>query len=225
MLPTKENYKESQERRQKYAQYKNDTSEYDSSAIKNVLEAIPENRNGKRTVKQWLKAADEIGKIIANESNENIEKIAYKSWFELEPNKNITRYDRETKSNASFQKFTSDEWINTINNAVNEARANNQVQDNTQKNINNKVQEYLNKTGLSSKMSVNDFINKAEKFTLENESYMTQEQQELYNIIKDIQNRNSVKEEIVDYDNGIWYDDKGIEYSNKFYENLFSEIN
>lgn len=132
MLPTKENYKESQERRQKYTQYKNDTSEYDSSAIKNVLEAIPENRNGKRTVKQWLKAADEIGKIIANESNENIEKIAYKSWFELEPNKNITRYDRETKSNASFQKFTSDEWINTINNAVNEARANNQVQEKTQ---------------------------------------------------------------------------------------------
>lgn len=129
MLPTKENYKESQERRQKYTQYKNDTGNYDSSVVDNVLAGIPENRNGKRTVKQWLKAANEIGKLVANESNENIERIAYKSWFDLEPNKNITRYDKDTKSNAAFQKFTSDEWVNMINNAVNEARANNQMQE------------------------------------------------------------------------------------------------
>ena len=204
MLPTKENYKENQERRQKYTQYKNDTGNYDSSVVDNVLAGIPENRNGKRTVKQWLQAANEIGKLVANESNENIERIAYKSWFDLEPNKNITRYDRQTKSNAAFQKFTSDEWVNTINKAVNEARENNQ-----KSTLNNKVQEYLNKTGLSSKMSVDEFINKADNFTLENESNMTKEQQELYNIIKEIQDRNIVKEEIVDYENSNVKDNKG----------------
>lgn len=128
-LETKGDYKSDQERRQKYMQYKNDTSEYDSTVVNEVLDTIPENRNGRRTVKQWLQAADEIGKRIANLSNEEIEKIAYKSWFDIQPSKSITQYDRQAKQQVGFQKFTSDEWINTINNAVNEARTNNQVQE------------------------------------------------------------------------------------------------
>ena len=131
-LETKGNYKNDQARRQKYMQYKNDTSTYDSTVVDNVLDTIPQNRNGRRTVKQWLQAADEIGKQIANLSNEEIEEIAYKSWFDIQPSKSITQYDRQAKQQVGFQKFTSDEWINTINNAVNEARNNNEVQQTVQ---------------------------------------------------------------------------------------------
>lgn len=124
-LPTNANYKNDTERKQKYLKYKNDNSDYDSKVVKEVLDTIPTNRNGRRTVKQWLKAADEIGKRIANKSNPEIERIAYKSWFDLQPIKNITRYDNQTKTNQAFQKLTSDEWINTINNAIIEERNNN----------------------------------------------------------------------------------------------------
>lgn len=128
-LETKGNYKNDQARRQAYMKYKNDTGDYNSTVVNEVLDTIPENRNGRRTVKQWLTAADEIGKRIANLSNKEIEQIAYKSWFDLQPSKSITQYDNVNKRNVAFQKFTSDEWVNTINKAVNETRANNQVQE------------------------------------------------------------------------------------------------
>ena len=383
-LDTKGQYKNDQARRQKYVKYKNDTNIYDDSVVNEVLDMMPKNRNGRRTVKQWLQTADEIGKRISNLSNEEIERIAYKSWFDIQPSKSITQYDNVAKKQVGFQKFTSDEWINAINNAVNKARANNQTTiNNKQNNISiepiekitsllneggyrsqeqvnslledikengikkpieliknskgeiiindgnhrlaiakelglkevpviyldediksikdiekynkelyneasdtikgeynndtngtskrldsyiqrsgnigrnnntdnighenarttrendtiynkeqrdnnrpssdstrvensewekvdnknsikgsfliDKIQKYLDKTGLSSKMSVDEFVNKVEKFTLENEDNMTAEQQELYDIIKDIQNRNAVKEENIDY--------------------------
>lgn len=128
-LVTNQNYKDNVEARKKYAQYKNDTGEYNSKVVDEVLDVTPINRNGRRTVKQWLGAAQEIGTRIADLSNEEIERIAYKSWFDNEPSKNITKYDNQTKSNVGFQKLTSDEWINSINKGVNEARTNNQVQE------------------------------------------------------------------------------------------------
>lgn len=127
-LKTDGNYKYDQTRRKKYMEYKNDNTPYNSKVVDEVLDTIPQNRNGRRTVKQWLQAADEIGNRISDLSNEEIEEIAYKSWFELQPTKNITQYDRTTKSSVGFQKLTSDEWINTINKAVNEARENNRVE-------------------------------------------------------------------------------------------------
>ena len=129
-LPTDLNYKDNREARQKYAKYKNDNSNYDSIIVNEVLDTIPTNRNGRRTVKQWLQVANEIGTRIADKSDAEIEKIAYRSWFEEQPTKNITRYDNQAKTNVGFQKLTSDEWLNTINNAVNEARTNNQAQSN-----------------------------------------------------------------------------------------------
>lgn len=124
-LNTEANFKYDKDRRQKYIKYKNDTSGFDASEINQVLDIIPTNRNGKRTVKQWLKVADEIGQRIANKSNAEIEEIAYKSWFDIQPSKAITQYDNVAKKQVGFQKFTSDEWINTINNAVNKARETN----------------------------------------------------------------------------------------------------
>lgn len=149
-LPTDLNYKDNREARQKYAKYKNDNSNYDSTIVNEVLDTIPTNRNGRRTVKQWLQVANEIGTRIADKSDAEIEKIAYRSWFEEQPTKNITRYDNQAKTNVGFQKLTSDEWLNTINNAVNEARTNNQAQnDNFVKNdtiTNNYAQSNENDT-------------------------------------------------------------------------------
>lgn len=121
-LPTKENYKTSQDRRAKYVQYKNDTNSYDSTIVDEVVDTVPTNRNGNRTVKQWLGIANEIGKRISDKSNAEIEQIAYKSWFELQPSKSITKYDNQAKQNVGFQRLTTDEWVNTINKAVNENR-------------------------------------------------------------------------------------------------------
>lgn len=126
-LDTKIDSKNDQARRKKYMQYKNDTNIYDSTEVNEVLDMTPTNRNGRRTVKQWLTVADEIGKRIANKSNAEIEQIAYKSWFDIEPSKSITQYDSQSKTSVAFQKFTSDEWVNTINNAVNETRKNNSL--------------------------------------------------------------------------------------------------
>ncbi|MDD7753818.1 MAG: hypothetical protein PUJ51_04855 [Clostridiales bacterium] len=126
-LDTKIDSKNDQTRRKKYMQYKNDTNIYDSTEVNEVLDMTPTNRNGRRTVKQWLTVADEIGKRIANKSNAEIEQIAYKSWFDIEPSKSITQYDSQLKTSVAFQKFTSDEWVNTINNAVNETRKNNSL--------------------------------------------------------------------------------------------------
>ena len=125
MLDTKGNYQNDATRRQKYIQYKNDTSDYDNTIVEQVLDTYQTNKNGKRTVKQWMKIAQDIGTNIADKSNAEIERIAYKSWFDVEPSKNITQYDSQTKQNVSFQRLTSDEWINEINRAVNETRQQN----------------------------------------------------------------------------------------------------
>lgn len=136
-----EDYKYDSSRRKKYMEYKNDTNTYDATEVNNVLDTIPTNKNGRRTVKQWLKTADEIGKRIANKSDAEIERIAYKSWFDIEPNKSITQYDSESKKQVGFQKFTSDEWINTINNAVNKVRSdNNSI---NKKTVNNNIANNL----------------------------------------------------------------------------------
>lgn len=156
-LVTNQNFKDNVEARKKYTKYKNDTGEYNSNAINEVLDLIPENRNGNRTVKQWLQVAKETGTRIADLSNEEIERIAYKSWFDVQPSKNITKYDRQSKSTVGFQKLTSDEWINEINKAVNEAR-NNQEQ-----NENSNQSSFIMPTAENTKKEVN--LPKAENNT------------------------------------------------------------
>lgn len=108
--------------RQKYMKYKNDTNTYDATEVNEVLDITPTNRNGKRTVKQWLQVANEIGTRLADKSDADIERIAYKSWFDTQPTKSITRYDNQAKTNLPFIKLTADEWVDTISKAANEAR-------------------------------------------------------------------------------------------------------
>lgn len=155
-LDTKIDSKNDQTRRKKYMQYKNDTNTYDSTEVNEVLNMTPTNRNGRRTVKQWLTVADEIGKRIANKSNAEIEQIAYKSWLDIEPSKSITQYDSQSKTSVAFQKFTSDEWVNTINNAVNESRSSQNIPNSVEK---NNIKEYNNlQIGETKNINTNDLF-------------------------------------------------------------------
>lgn len=111
-------YKEDAQRKKDYMKFKNDNTAYKTEEVNNALMSVQANRNGKRTVNQWKEVANQIGQQLAiNNRNENyVQRIAFKSWFDLQPNtkESITRYDNKTKQNQSFQKFTSDDWVNTI---------------------------------------------------------------------------------------------------------------
>lgn len=128
-------FNDSVDRRKTYMKYKNDTSDFNSNEVNLALDTIKANRNDKRTVSQWKKVAEQIGEQLAvNEKTaEEVENTAFKSWFDLQPTKNITRYDNKTKSNLGFQKFTADDWVNTIYKTYNEQTQKNakQIQDNT----------------------------------------------------------------------------------------------
>lgn len=111
-------YKEDVQRKKDYMKFKNDNTAYKTEEVNNALMSVKANRNGKRTVNQWKEVANQIGQQLAiNNRNENyVQRIAFKSWFDLQPNtkESITRYDNQTKQNQKFQKFTSDGWVNTI---------------------------------------------------------------------------------------------------------------
>ena len=51
-LETNVTYKDSLARKRNYIKYKDDTNTYDSKAVNEVLDSMPSNRNGNRTVKQ-----------------------------------------------------------------------------------------------------------------------------------------------------------------------------
>lgn len=125
-LKSDSSYKTDNDRKRTYMKYKNDTSEYDTKALDLALDAVEENRNGKRTVKQWLEVADKLGSQLAEKNNDEIERIAFRSWNDLKPNTkdSITRYDNRTKTNETFKKFTSDDWVNKIYESVNKTREN-----------------------------------------------------------------------------------------------------
>lgn len=125
-LKSDSSYKTDNDRKRTYMKYKNDTSKYDTKALDLALDAVEENRNGKRTVKQWLEVADKLGSQLAEKNNDEIERIAFRSWNDLKPNTkdSITRYDNRTKTNETFKKFTSDDWVNKIYESVNKTREN-----------------------------------------------------------------------------------------------------
>ena len=110
------NYKEDSSRKHTYMQYKNANTQYNKSILQNALDKVKANRNDKRTVKQWLEIAKQIGQSTENLSSKEIQDLAYGSWFDLKPNTKeaITRYDNVAKTNLPFQKLTSDDWVNTI---------------------------------------------------------------------------------------------------------------
>lgn len=151
-LQTNLTYQDNLERRKNYVKYKDDINTYDNSAVEEVLSIIPTNRNGKRTVNQWLQVADEIGKRISGKSNAEIQEIAYKSWFENQPTKNITQYDSARKTSIGFQKLNSDMWVNKINEAVLKERT-------RLENTTNSQQVNLNNTQTNQESLFEDILN------------------------------------------------------------------
>lgn len=151
-LQTNSTYQDNLERRKNYVKYKDDINTYDNSAVEEVLSIIPTNRNGKRTVNQWLQVADEIGKRISGKSNAEIQEIAYKSWFENQPTKNITQYDSARKTSIGFQKLNSDMWVNKINEAVLKERT-------RLENTTNSQQVNLNNTQTNQESPIEDILN------------------------------------------------------------------
>jgi len=184
-------------RKEKYAQYMKDNSDYDTTDFDSIMEFVRPNNQGRRTKEQWLSIADELGKRISNKSNEEIEKIAYKTWQDTRPNakENLNRQGK------GYVQFNSDEWIDAIYNAVNQARENNQTQqttsvretktkDTTQ--VKQEVQDYLKKNNIN--MTTDEFMDWASNKQLEQEENMTPQQKELYSLISDIQNRTNMQE-------------------------------
>lgn len=131
-LPENVSYETDESRKKLYSKYKNSNINYDSSSVDIALDSVKANRNGKRTVNQWLKVAEQLGTQVADKNNSEIEIIAFQSWNDLQPNTkdSITRYNNVTKKNEPFKKFTSDDWVNTIYKKVNEIRSSQNTQEN-----------------------------------------------------------------------------------------------
>lgn len=106
-------------RKEIYNKYKNDNSKYDKTFINQAKQAIPGNRYG-RTKDQWLYVAKTLGNYMANANltDEQIEKITYRTWLDEAPNQksNLNRQGEK------FVKFNSDDWINAVYNEVNNLR-------------------------------------------------------------------------------------------------------
>lgn len=104
-------------RKEIYNKYRNVT-DYDNSIVQQAKDTIAPNKQGKRTKEQWLNVAKYIGTNIADRPNSEIQKIAYKSWQEETPNNSATL----NKQGQKYVKFMSDDWIDTIYDAVEKQR-------------------------------------------------------------------------------------------------------
>ena len=115
-LNTKETY--STGRKEKYQKYLNSKTEYDNSALKNAMEIIPANNQGRRTKEQWLNVAKQIGTEIADKSNAEIEEIAFRTWQDERPSSK----ESMNRKGQKYVPFNSDDWVNAIYDSVNEQR-------------------------------------------------------------------------------------------------------
>lgn len=104
-------------RKEIYNKYRNVT-DYDNSIVQQAKDTVAPNKQGKRTKEQWLNVAKYIGTNIADRPNSEIQKIAYKSWQEETPNNSATL----NKQGQKYVKFMSDDWIDTIYDAVDKQR-------------------------------------------------------------------------------------------------------
>lgn len=135
-------------RKEIYNKYRNVT-DYDNQIVQQAKDTVAPNKQGKRTKEQWLDVAKYIGTNIADRSNSEIQKIAYKSWQEETPNNSATL----NKQGQKYVKFMSDDWIDTIYDAVEKQRqksgyvANND----TVNALDNLYNEYTNNQAVQSK--------------------------------------------------------------------------
>lgn len=100
----------------------NKSMDYDDSVVAELDNMIPRNRNGRRTVKQWKDMAKQLGERIANLSPEQIEDIAVKSYYDLDPAHSITAYDSRTKTTDNNKRLYANDWVNKVYEGVRENR-------------------------------------------------------------------------------------------------------
>lgn len=96
---------------------------YNDKLVDEIDSLLPRNRNGKRTVKDWKQFARELGKRLAldNYTPDEIEDIAVKSYYDLQPSKNITKYDNKAKKSVGFERLYANDWVNSVYEGLNEA--------------------------------------------------------------------------------------------------------
>lgn len=94
---------------------------YNDTLVDEIDSLLPRNRNGKRLVREWKKFARELGKRLAldNYTPDEIEDIAVKSYYDLQPTKNITQYDKGSK--APRERLYANDWVNSVYEGLNEA--------------------------------------------------------------------------------------------------------
>ena len=111
-------YSLNNEEKKKYAKYKNDTTDYKNDMIDKALEIVKPNSQGRRTKEQWLNVADYIGKDLDGLSEVEVEKIAYRSWFDLAPNQK----DQLNRQGKSYVSFGVNEWVSKVTDSYKKTR-------------------------------------------------------------------------------------------------------
>ncbi len=221
-----EKFTESKDRKKTYSQYRDEYKangiQFNNDIVNNALDTVAPNRNGRRTVGQWKQVAEQIGIDAATSdlTKSQIDDIAYGSWFDLQPSKNITQYDNRTKEHKGFEKFTSDDWINTIYESAKGQKIQqldkvlvNQVRENIQNNGIANTQENTQQTDQTAESNntkseeTNPYRNtaKANKLIKEKNEKITQLNNALQNVASQ-EAKESIKKQIKDIEKE--YNDK-----------------
>lgn len=95
--------------KQDYAKYIKDNSEIDLKVMNNALDIIQANNQGRRTKEQWLDVAKNIGQNYKGDT-EGLKKYAFKTFFELSPNKK----ESLNRQGKKYVNFDISDWINSV---------------------------------------------------------------------------------------------------------------
>lgn len=144
-------FKKDDYRRKTYTQKRNEynkNSNYDNEIVNMIKESTPANRNGKYTASQYKTMAENIGKQLAIEgkTESQVEDIAFKSYLDEEPTKNLAKYNSKAEGRAKFERIFSDDWVNAVykgyNNQISKQTNNNiSVDSNIQNGISNQIKQ------------------------------------------------------------------------------------
>ena len=156
-------------RKEIYNSYKK-IKEYDNTAVENAKSLVRANAQGKRTKEQWLQVAKQIGTEIADKSDKEIQKIAYKSWQNETPN----TVDTLNRQGKKYVRLTSDDWIDEIYKSVSEQREKSgyKPKNETIEKLDSLYKEIMdeNTKASVSPTEKNDLINSAKEYSLDGNS-------------------------------------------------------
>ena len=97
---------------------------YNDKLVDEIDSLLPRNSKGNRLVREWKNFARELGKRLAtdNYTPDEVEDIAVKSYYDLQPTRNLTTYDKDSLSKkAPREKLYANDWVNSVYEGLNEA--------------------------------------------------------------------------------------------------------